>query len=283
MRELFDSNPYAVLLVFALGLAALIAIRQRIARMAPAQAMPAVAIGNGQTIGARDEQDDYFSSAITDAGTIAVLADGISGLSNGRLSSTLAVTTFVREFLKLSDLKDPASYFRRAARLSNGEILRQVAGAGGGTTLVAAVLDENRLYWGAVGDSLLVVYRKGEFITVNRKHTLEAVLQDRVLTGELTREEALGNPMRNRLMNYLGYDGFQDMEIGDEPFLLKPKDKVLLISDGVYNTLSEIEMEHILERSMSPDEAADLLIEEIERKRLRNQDNATVVILEPAI
>ncbi|TVX95107.1 serine/threonine-protein phosphatase [Cohnella terricola] len=276
------SNPYLVLSTFVLIIVWLIFIRRRM-MMQDTKSLPSVKIGNGQTIGGREEQDDYFSSASTVVGTIAILADGISGLSNGRLSSTLAVTTFIKEFLKLGDLTEVDAFFTKAARISNSEIIRQVAGAGGGTTLVAAVLDGERLHWGAVGDSVLLVYRNREFIAVNHKHTLEVLLQERVLTGEMSRKEARDNPMRNRLINYLGYDSFQNMEIGQEPFLLQPGDKVLLLSDGVYNTLSEVEMDRILSRNLSPDEAATLLIEEIERKRLKNQDNATVVILEPAI
>ncbi|MOA20132.1 hypothetical protein D3C78_1405570 [compost metagenome] len=60
-------------------------------------------------------------------------------------------------------------------------------------------------------------------------------------------------------------------------------DKVLLCSDGLYNTLTEVEMEAVLNRASSPQEAAELMIEEVERKRLNNQDNATIVILEPAV
>lgn len=61
-----------------------------------------IEIGNGQTIGRRDEQDDYFSTAETNNGTIAVLADGISGLANGRMASTVAVNTFIEEFKSLA-------------------------------------------------------------------------------------------------------------------------------------------------------------------------------------
>ncbi|XOS90478.1 hypothetical protein ACLMAB_16230 [Brevibacillus laterosporus] len=86
--------------------------------------------------------------------------------------------------------------------------------------------------------------------------------------------------MRKRLINYLGYEQFQNMEICHEPFLLKKKDKVILLSDGVYNTLSEVEMEQLLMNATSPYDAAEEMVTEIERKQLRNQDNATVIILE---
>ncbi|CAH1189914.1 hypothetical protein PAECIP111893_00012 [Paenibacillus plantiphilus] len=283
MLEGLDITPYLVMMTFIAAIAALVAIRGRL-RLRNGQA-PAldIMIGNGQTIGTREEQDDYFASASTATGTIAVLADGISGLSNGRMSSTIAVKTFIKEYLKLSDLNDVPSFLTKAARLTNSEILRNLAGSSGGTTLVAAIIKDSRLYWGAVGDSVLIVYRNGDFIPVNRKHVLETVLEERVLSGELTREEVRGNPMRKRLVNYLGFDSFQNIEIGSEPFSLKSNDKILLLSDGVYNTLSEVEMEQVLSKRLTPDEAADQMIEVIERKRLKHQDNATILILEPAV
>ncbi|TPG78173.1 serine/threonine-protein phosphatase [Brevibacillus laterosporus] len=269
--------PYLLVLSAFVSMLLLFMIRQRL--MAPIEE-PGIQIGNGQTIGNRDEQDDYFSTATTPIGTLAVLADGISGLSHGRMSSTLAVTLFMREFLNLDHVQNVTSFFTKAARKSNAEIVQQIGGSNGGTTLVAAVVAEDKLYWGAVGDSSIMVFRNGEFIKMNQKHILESVLEERYLSGEITREQATNNPMRKRLINYLGYEQFQNMEICNEPFLLKKRDKVILLSDGVYNTLSEVEMEQILMNTTSPFDAAEEMVAEIERKQLHNQDNATVIILE---
>ncbi|QDX92965.1 serine/threonine-protein phosphatase [Brevibacillus laterosporus] len=269
--------PYLLVLAAFVSMLLLFMIRQRL--MAPIEE-PGIQIGNGQTIGNRDEQDDYFSTATTPIGTLAVLADGISGLSHGRMSSTLAVTLFMREFLNLDHVQNVTSFFTKAARKSNAEIVQQIGGSNGGTTLVAAVVAEDKLYWGAVGDSSIMVFRNGEFIKMNQKHILESVLEERYLSGEITREQATNNPMRKRLINYLGYEQFQNMEICNEPFLLKKRDKVILLSDGVYNTLSEVEMEQILMNTTSPFDAAEEMVAEIERKQLHNQDNATVIILE---
>ncbi|AYB39353.1 PP2C family protein-serine/threonine phosphatase [Brevibacillus laterosporus] len=277
MLEGQELTPYFFVLAAFTFMLLLFMIRQNL--MAPVKE-PGIQIGNGQTIGNRDEQDDYFSTATTPIGTLAVLADGISGLSHGRMSSTLAVTLFMREFLNLDDVQNITSFFTKAARKSNAEIVQQIGGSNGGTTLVAAVVTEDKLYWGAVGDSSIMVFRDGEFIKMNHKHILESVLEERYLSGEITKEQATSNPMRKRLINYLGYEQFQNMEICHEPFLLKKKDKVILLSDGVYNTLSEVEMEQILMNATSPYDAAEEMVTEIERKQLRNQDNATVIILE---
>lgn len=240
-----------------------------------------IAIGNGQTIGRRDEQDDYFSTVETPVGTLAVLSDGISGLANGRMASTVAVTTFIHKFMKLTSIANIQTYFKESALTSNGMILENLNGSNGGTTLVAAVIDEHGyLHWGAVGDSVITIFRNGEFIAINQKHIFESVLKERYISGEISQLEVQENPLKKRLINYLGYEGFKHLDTGEKPIPLKNGDKVCLFSDGVYDTLTEVEMEKILSQHAPPYDIAQNLIKAVEQKRLKNQDNATIVILE---
>ncbi len=238
-----------------------------------------VRIGNAQTIGRRQEQDDYFATSTTQTGTMAVIADGISGVSNGRMASTLAVTMFSKEYLKVNEPGEIPGFFHKAALMSNRAILEQLGGATGGTTLVVAVVSGDLLHWGAVGDSMLILFRDGELMHVNTKHTLEGVLEARYLAGEITEEEARNNPQRNHLVNYLGYGGFKSMEVGD-PVELRPGDTVILCSDGVYDTLTEVELEQILFRKLTPQETAEEIISAVDAKGYKHQDNATIIILE---
>ncbi|MGK5507055.1 PP2C family protein-serine/threonine phosphatase [Brevibacillus formosus] len=269
--------PYLIVLGVIIAITLLFRLRAALIRQ---EMNPVIQIGNGQTIGRREEQDDYFSTATSSHGTIAVLADGISGLANGRLASTLAVTTFIREFTKLDNPKHMSLFFSRAASLANSEILQALRGSRGGTTLVAGVIVEDKLYWGAVGDSIITVFRNGEFIQINQKDIYESVLEARFLSGEITKDEALEHPQKKQLINYLGYESFQNIEIGREPFPLEKGDKVILCSDGVYDTLTEMELEQILFQNITAHDAADQIIEAVESKQKANQDNATILILE---
>lgn len=275
-----DQNlvPYIIALIFIIILIVLLIIRFILAQKMD---KGKIYIGNGQTIGRRDEQDDYFSTTETTHGTIAVLADGISGLANGRMASTIAVTTFIEEFKKLTTLKNLPNFFKEAAMASNHMILENLNGSNGGTTLVTAIIDnEGLLHWGAVGDSVIKIFRNGEFIAVNQKHIFESVLTERYISGEITQLEVQENPLKKRLINYLGYEGFKNLDIGKSPIQLNRGDKVCLFSDGVYDTLTEVEMEKILSQPTPPYDIAQDIIKAVEQKRLKNQDNATIVILE---
>lgn len=269
---------YIITLIFIIVLIVLLLIRGVLSRKMD---KGKIYIGNGQTIGRRDEQDDYFSTAETTHGTIAVLADGISGLANGRMASTIAVTTFIEEFKKLSSLSNLQNFFKEAARASNHMIVENLNGSNGGTTLVTAIIDsEGYLHWGAVGDSVLTIFRNGEFLAINQKHIFESVLTERYIAGEISQLEVQENPLKKRLVNYLGYEGFKNLDTGNNPIQLNRGDKVCLFSDGIYDALTEVEMEKILSQHAPPYDLAQSIIKAVEQKRLKNQDNATIVILE---
>nr|WP_106780333.1 protein phosphatase 2C domain-containing protein [Lysinibacillus timonensis] len=269
-------TPYIVVLGLICIIFVLLYVRRTV--QTP-QLQEEMVIGNGQTIGRREEQDDYFSTVISEGHTLAVVADGISGLANGRLASTLAVTTFVREFMKMERYIKLQEFFTRAAKLSNEVILKKLSGQSGGTTLACAIISYNHLYWGAVGDSIIALYRNGHLVNVNEKHTLSSLLEEQYLAGQISKQEAMENPMGKRLINYLGFEGFKNIEIG-EPITLKKGDKIILCTDGVYNSLTELELCEILEKPLSPNDAAEEIIHTIEGKGFKHQDNATIIILE---
>ncbi|KGA81086.1 PP2C family protein-serine/threonine phosphatase [Lysinibacillus fusiformis] len=270
--------PYIIALIFIVVLIFLLIIRGILAQK---MEKGKIYIGNGQTIGRRDEQDDYFSTAETAHGTMAVLADGISGLANGRMASTIAVTTFIEEFKKLGSLNQLQDFFKKAAMSSNHMIVENLNGSNGGTTLVTAIIDnDGYLHWGAVGDSVITIFRNGEFLAINQKHIFESVLTERYIAGEISQLEVQENPLKKRLINYLGYEGFKNLDTGNNPIQLHKGDKVCLFSDGIYDALTEVEMEKILSQQAPPYDLAQNIIKAVEQKRLKNQDNATILILE---
>lgn len=165
MPEASAIQPHYVFITAVCLVTLLFIIRIRLMRTAKVRKInipeERVRVGNGQTIGTRDEQDDYFASVTTSLGTLSVVADGISGLRNGRMSSMMAVNTFVQEFGKLDRQDEIAEYLAETAVKSNRLILQHLNGQGGGTTLAAVVLSEGYMYYGAVGDTLITIFRKG--------------------------------------------------------------------------------------------------------------------------
>lgn len=238
-----------------------------------------VAIGNAQIIGTREKQDDSFATSIMPYGVMAIVADGIGGYINGNLASKIAVETYLDEFERRNATDNISYYFQTSAVLSNGRIRDEFGEARGGTTAVAVVLTEGKMYWTSVGDSNIAVIRNKRLIEINRKENVKNWLEDQYLAGAINKEAAMGGPMDKRLVNYLGYDGFKKASESDRPILLRKKDQILIYSDGV-EVIGQIELENIMSRKGTAQAKAEMIMEAIENKKVNSKDNSTIIILE---
>lgn len=238
-----------------------------------------VAIGNAQIIGTREKQDDSFATSIMPYGVMAIVADGIGGYINGNLASKIAVETYLDEFERRNATDNISYYFQTSAVLSNGRIRDEFGEAKGGTTAVAVVLAEGKMYWTSVGDSNIAVIRNRRLIEINRKENVKNWLEDQYMAGAINKEAAMGGPMDKRLVNYLGYDGFKKASESDRPILLKKKDQILIYSDGV-EVIGQIELENIMSRKGTAQKKAEMIMEAIENKKVNSKDNSTIIILE---
>ncbi|HOV27081.1 MAG TPA: protein phosphatase 2C domain-containing protein [Pseudobacteroides sp.] len=270
-------GPYIFVLVSLVVVCILIFIRHRLKIWKKDNY---IIIGNGQTIGKRDEQEDSFSTVENEKGIMAVLADGMGGYTNGKVSSSIAVNTFIDEFSNSYSIYPIEDFFRNVSRISNRAILDRSKGARSGTTLVSVIIADEMLYWVSIGDSAIALFRNGEVINLNKKHIFESELEQQYISGKISEAQMLNNPMKKRITSYLGAEVLKDIEICEKPIKLKRGDKVILCSDGVYNSISEIEMETILMSKLKPQEVAEEIIEMIKAKNFPKQDNATIIIME---
>lgn len=240
-----------------------------------------IAIGNDQILGKREKQDDSFATEETEYGIIAVVADGIGGLTNGKLASQLAVETVIEEFRRQENEigNNPEYFFQTAAKRANQAITNTFGDVHGGTTLVIAVFIHSVLYYASVGDSSLLLVRRGKFIPLTKKQNLATWLEQQYQAGEITREEALLVPASRRLTEYVGHDGFLGIEVSIRPIPLQEGDRIFLYTDGV-ESLSQMELESFLNQSGEPDDIVHELMKRIRQKELPHQDNATAILLE---
>ena len=284
MREVITDSKVLIALGAAVGVIAIVLIVCIIIRLLREQKGYAIGrtlsaeVGNAQTIGTREKQDDSFATTMKEYGIMAIVADGIGGYINGNLASQITVETFLDEFEKRDVTENLSYFFQKSAMLSNERIRDEFGEAKGGTTAVSVILTDDKLFWTSVGDSNIAVFRGGRIIMVNRKENVKNWMEDQYYAGSIRREEALGNQKDTRLVNYLGYDGFKKADESDRPIFLKKNDKVLLYSDGV-EVLGQIELENLLSKRMHPQKTADAIISAINMKKKNKKDNATIVIL----
>lgn len=237
-------------------------------------------VGKSMTIGSREVQEDQAETLETDTGMMAVLADGAGQAYGGRIASRIAVDTCVDIFKDYNAFNNPQYYFRKAYHCANKEILKVLGDERRGSASAGCVLiREGFLYYAQVGNIKICVYREGTLVPVSTGHTVAVLAEQKFQEGTISREDALALLENQRLYNYLGQDGFRDIEYFDAPVRLKQGDIVVLMSDGIYELLGFKEIETILEQASDCQRKAFDIIELVNQNPSETKDNASILLL----
>jgi serine/threonine protein phosphatase PrpC len=243
--------------------------------------------GNAQHIGARPQQQDAFGFSdpsehefAVHGGFLGVVADGVGGLTHGSEASQSAV----RAFLQAYHLKSPAESIPdalvRSLHEANAAVLRvasEPSAEGAGTTLVAAVLRDQSLYWISAGDSRIYLLHAGRLTRVTSDHTYARELDEQAAQGKISRAEAQNDSERGALTSYLGQPEPKKVDKSARPLALQPDDSVILCSDGFYRALDDTEMVTAFHHDLQ--KACDMLVRRVVAKQRKGQDNLTVIAL----
>lgn len=232
--------------------------------------------------GARSSQQDSFAVSpaelIPTKGTLAVVCDGMGGLQDGDKVSQAAVAAMINGFLDLQG--DPQRLLLGLLANANRAVNHLLGPAGqrkSGTTMVAGILKDNRFSYLSVGDSRICLYRAGQLIQLNREHVYGSDLSLDAVNDRISFREAFGSPQQGALTSFLGMGELKYIDMPAHPLQVLPGDKLILMSDGVYNALTTDELTAALEQSSGDDTAA--LRTAIEEKHYEQQDNYTAVVL----
>lgn len=232
------------------------------------------------TIGSRQVQEDCFFLNDSKNGTLLALADGMGEPFGGKIASRTAIDVVSDMFDSYNPLDNPNYFFRKSYNTVNREILKELQnGINGKTSLTTAIIYQNRLYYATVGNVKLAIYRKGDLVEISTGHTIDSLAKEKFVTGKITRQEAVGLLENQRLYNFLGADGFKDLEIFDKPVDLIDEDIVTLMTDGIYELLTFKELEESLNKKISTEQMALEIIEKVNQNKTENKDNASIVLL----
>lgn len=247
----------------------------------PQEVKRGIDIGKSMTIGSREIQEDQVAAMETEAGVMAVLADGAGPAYGGRIASRTAVDVCLDIFKDYNAFNNPQYYFRKAYNCANREILKVLGDEGRGSASVGCVLIRRGfLYYALVGSVKICVYREGNLVPVSSGHTVAVLAEQKFHEGSISREDAIALLENQRLYNYLGQDGFKDIEFFDAPIRLKQGDIVVLMSDGIYGLLGFKEVESILAKNVKCQRKAYDIIELINQNGSESKDNASIILLE---
>lgn len=245
----------------------------------------AIEVGKLHEQGMREYQQDSFgvsdSALLNSHGILAVVADGMGGLSNGDKVSQCAVEEILDGFLACSETSDPEPALLLLARQAVKRVnvyLGEENYRTSGSTLVMGLIKNNALSFLSMGDSRICLFRDGVLYQLNREHVYKNELAIKAVNEEITLTDVYTASNGSGLTSYLGMGSVSHIDYPASPIRLYPGDKIMLMSDGVYNALTEEELTSALK--LNPSEAVDILRSAITKKAFSNQDNYTGIILE---
>jgi serine/threonine protein phosphatase PrpC len=209
-----------------------------------------------------------------------VIADGMGGHNSGELASRMAVECagdYIKRYPeKFRREENIFSAIQEVMEKANTNVyktsLENKSSYGMGTTFIIAVIYNQKLFIGHVGDSRVYLIREEN---ISRLTTDHSYIEELIKNGSLTREEASVHPNRNVITRALGCS--EEMQVDTYSCDLEKNDYLLLCTDGLTNMLEEEEIKEIILRLGEPEPICDELV----RKANENggEDNTTVIVI----
>jgi protein phosphatase len=203
-----------------------------------------------------------------------LVADGMGGHAAGELASSTTVAIVAQVDNNKDKLEDLESKLIEIPKVITKELKNAInkdsSRAGMGTTLTAAVIQENQLKISHVGDSRAYLVRNKQISRITKDQTY---IQSLIDNNEITESEAKNHPQRSLLLQAI--DGITESIPVITSTEILENDKIVLCSDGLTNVVTDEEILEIVNQ-FDYVGAVSALIE----KALENggPDNITVIV-----
>ncbi|MUT66829.1 Stp1/IreP family PP2C-type Ser/Thr phosphatase [Paenibacillus sp. NEAU-GSW1] len=188
-------------------------------------------------------EDRHWAGTLENGATLAIVADGMGGHQAGDVASQIAVNTF-RDRMEKSAAKagltvEEGKMLIRQAIVGANDVVYDMASRNEqyynmGTTIVAALLLDERAIIGHIGDSRVYQIAENGIVQLTEDHTL---VNELVKSGQVSAEEAAHHPRRNVITRAVGTDAQVTVDILTTD--LAAGDVLLLCSDGLTNMVSD--------------------------------------------
>ena len=240
---------------------------------------------------------DFYSAGLSDIGVrrksnqdevmlapemgLFAVSDGMGGIEQGGASSV-----YVKKALPLmmqicindlGDLDTAREHLRESVQIMSDRLFEQGNTSSWvrfGATVAGVLLYRNQAIFVGLGDSrgyVLQKYKRNP-IQITEDMNVAGIL---VRNGEMTKEQALGSPESSRLTAFVG------MQAPAAPqtwtIAVKPGDRILLCSDGLYGMVPERDIARILRSSRSPEKVCRRLIDRANKNGGRDNISAVYI------
>lgn len=223
------------------------------------------------------ENQDCYTDFECINGHVFIVCDGMGVHEAGAVASQLAVES-IRAYLENHYFDMPEDALKAAIEFANSVVYKRSklkpAYHGMGTTIVMAMLRNNKFHYAHVGDSRVYIFSDGKLHRLTRDHSQ---VQDMVDNGLLSDGEARSHPDRKKITRALGSGLNIEIEFCTAPALPALNDFILMCTDGLFFMLDDIEISQVLSNTDPVQEKAEKLIELTNAKG--GPDNITALLI----
>ena len=224
-----------------------------------------------------NNEDFYHIPTNEKEQNLFIVADGMGGACAGEVASSLAVADTVQFINRyFDDYDDRALLLRKAIGNANKTVFNTSKAdrvyESMGTTLVAALVENQKVFIANVGDSRCYIISQNKMEQVSIDHSFVQELIDK---GMLTKVEAKHHPDRNLITRAIGSDKHVAVDVFCRDF--NAGDRILLASDGLTSMIEESEIEQIMLSCDQPKTIVNTLVEKA--NEAGGKDNITAVVV----
>lgn len=226
----------------------------------------------------RDHNEDAF--AVSPAGDLVIVADGMGGANAGAAAARIVVEVLPRMIAgRTAGLAaDALATAVRDAIVDLGAHVHERSAsrpgiAGMGATVVLGLVRGDRLLVAHMGDSRAYLFRAGELRRLTDDHSVLEILLRR---GDVTPDKMKDHPARGRLSRYVGMDGLVYPDVRSVG--LERGDRLLLCTDGLTGMLHDAAVAQVLGGGADLEAQCRSLIDAA--NTAGGRDNITVLLAE---
>ena len=217
------------------------------------------------------EPDDF--NRRLEVGSVAILADGVGGESNGDVASRLAAETALSVLREAKAGTSTTDLVRAMFDAAAAQVFQAAQEKGRmATTLLATVFRRDKAVVAHVGDSRAYLIRGGKIKRLTTDHSYTAL---QVKLGLLLERNAMASPHRSTLTRSVGYEPICHYDL--TTVALEKDDFILQCSDGLYGFVLDDEILDLVMK-YHPGEACKRLIGLAEKRQA--SDNISLQIVQ---
>lgn len=206
--------------------------------------------------GPRANNEDYCSAVeIPGKRTLFVVCDGMGGHAHGEVASRVVCDTFTAYWQSHVNEADTAEKVGAAAKIASQQIDEKSGISEMGTTMVLVSIEDDRALVAHAGDSRCYV--------IDIKGNVKYRTIDHIERGLITNAFFTGNA--------------QSIQPEVKTVTIEPLDRILLCTDGLYNTIDDETLLHTLQCARDVEQVAEKYMALCQDKA---SDNYTAIIIE---